>query len=870
MKMSVNRVKQDATAGKLTGRRSTHASGVAKITIALMAFLAVFVFGASSAWGASAWWHVSSSTRPTFLKSGYAENEVQGLSVDATGGRYVVRGAGLESRVLAFNASGGEVQAGVEELYGAGNVVVSGGPGATATGDLIGPGSGLGKVVSGSAKVEEVVDLTGVFVVGQVLEGAGIPAGTTISEVEGDTLTLSANATASAENVLLTGVASKTVTAFTPSGGVLEVGERVIGNGIPVGATIEAIDPVAHTLTLSSVASESGGTVLSSGLAGYEIEFVGALARTPVHNTSEEHGKLSAGGALTGSVTLTQVSEGRPDGEILAKVDDLGDAGASGASTPVKITDMLPGGLKALAVAGEVPEGNQQTSIPGCALESSVVSCSFTAPLAPLAPYGVIEVRVAVEVVGAVTGENTVSVSGGESVLCESVGAGKFKDIGCSEELEGGSYELRSLGPIADASVSRPVAVNVGATPFGVEADEMSDELEGGGEDRQAGSHQFQTTFSVVLNQGPDENPPPSQEKEGKPKASPAALPKDLNFMLPPGWIGNPSAFPRCAIGAFLKNTTGVSDECPADTAMGVATVSVLEPEKFGAFTEVVPVFNLEPRSGEPARFGFYVPNAGAGVYIDASVRTGSDYGIVGHVENITQIAGFLSSEVSFWGVPGDARHNVSRGWGCLFESKGKNFESQGVPPCLAGNEQHPPAFLSLPASCTGPLSTSVSGDSWEEPGNEHELAKDTLPGLRGCNRLPFSPSITVTPDGQAASSSTGVKVNVHVPQEETLNAGGLAETDVRAITVALPAGVAVNPSGGDGLAACTGTPGALGAGELGSPGDQVGFEGSKELPSLPGLQTALFTHSLPGKPPPKQRRNTTNSSKAKDCCSRV
>ena len=198
-------------------------------------------------------------------------------------------------------------------------------------------------------------------------------------------------------------------------------------------------------------------------------------------------------------------------------------------------------------------------------------------------------------------------------------------------------------------------------------------------------------------------------------------------------------------------------------------------------------------------------------------------------MHNITQTGGFLSSEVTLWGVPGDARHDSSRGWSCLAGGGGVGLSE--LPPCVGSSQPHPPAFLSLPTSCTGPMSSTVSGDSWLEPNSERELAKFDMPGLTGCNRLPFDPSIKVTPDGTAASSSTGLTVDVHVPQEETLNAKGLAESDPRNITVALPPGVAVNPSGGDGLEACS--------------EGLVGFRGFAELTSIPGAQTALFTPSL-------------------------
>ena len=118
---------------------------------------------------------------------------------------------------------------------------------------------------------------------------------------------------------------------------------------------------------------------------------------------------------------------------------------------------------------------------------------------------------------------------------------------------------------------------------------------------------------------------------------------------------------------------------------------------------------------------------------------------------NITQAAGFLGAEVTFGG------------------------QGDGQP------------FLSLPTSCpknplTGepePLQTTVEGDSWASPGNPPMqlplLNTAPMPALDGCNRLPLSSEIKVTPDVQEASKPSGLKVDVHVPQEEALNAAGLA-----------------------------------------------------------------------------------------------
>jgi hypothetical protein len=102
-----------------------------------------------------------------------------------------------------------------------------------------------------------------------------------------------------------------------------------------------------------------------------------------------------------------------------------------------------------------------------------------------------------------------------------------------------------------------------------------------------------------------------------------------------------------------------------------------------------------------------------------------------------------------------------------------------------------------------------------------------------GCEKLDFSPTLTVTPDKPDASTSSGLAVNVKVPQETALNPVGLTEADVRDTTVVLPPGVALNPSSANGLEACSNA--------------LIGFEGFREYDTLPGIQTPTFFPRVPG-----------------------
>ena len=395
------------------------------------------------------------------------------------------------------------------------------------------------------------------------------------------------------------------------------------------------------------------------------------------------------------------------------------------------------------------------------------------------------------------------------------------------------------------ASTGQNLTVGSGATPpvpFGVEDLSFVPEEANGAVDARAGSHPFQLTTTFSLQQNANVLKPP-------------ALAKSLQFNLPPGLVANAVALPECSELDYETKTTssqGFGDLCPQNTAVGVVLVTIDEPDFGGLQTYPIPVFNLVPKQGEPVRFGFFF--IGIPVTIDFHVRTGEDYSASATVNNITQIANFVSESLTIWGIPGEAVHDSSRGWDCIAES------FYGHHACPLGGESHPTPFLTMPTSCEEPWAASVSGASWPLRANpeDHEEEPRSIPlaqteantyslkdrfgrpiGLTGCNQLPFSPFIEAAPDVQSASTSTGLKVDVKVPQEVSENAEGLASSSVKDITVALPEGVAVNPSGANGLETCS-------EGLVGFQADR-GVNGFEEFPSEPGVETPLFTPRLPG-----------------------
>ena len=468
---------------------------------------------------------------------------------------------------------------------------------------------------------------------------------------------------------------------------------------------------------------------------------------------------------------------------IVVSATNLGDGGIDAITAPVMVKDVLPPGLEAIKISGKPALRESVAHQMTCDL--ATVSCSSQPEAYPA--FERLEMGIEVNVKpGATTGEqNTVEVRGGE------------------QEDDPGTG-------VNAAVLSTSLIVSGQPTPFGVEEDgyTLTPEEEGGGLDTQAGSHPFQLTTALNLNQSSELITAEQGATETGLIGTAPALPKRLSFNLPPGLIGDPQAVPACPGSDFTTIGRDDINSCPSDTAIGVAVVSVnlLDPA-FHNITRSVPLWNLVPAQGEPARFGFEVLHVP--VVLDTSLRSDGDYGVSVNVTQAPESAQLLSSEVTIWGVPAQATHDQSRGWGCLVEGAAVEH----VVPCEP-SEHSNGAFLTMPTSCSKrPLTTTVEGESWpvktlaSEPGEAFPLqggTEDELPGFQGCNLLSFTPSITLESTEHAASTPTAMSVDVSVPQQGTIEAGQLAQPAVKSTTVTLPEGVQLNPAAAGGLEACS------------------------------------------------------------------
>ena len=288
-----------------------------------------------------------------------------------------------------------------------------------------------------------------------------------------------------------------------------------------------------------------------------------------------------------------------------------------------------------------------------------------------------------------------------------------------------------------------------------------------------AGAHPFelQSVFSFS-----------EAELEGG-RMLPAANVKDLTFELPPGVVASAASFPQCTQAEMEENLPTTASP---NTEIGVARVPL---NLFSRITFSEPVYNLQPPPGVPAQFGFMI--VASIVHVNFHVRTGGDYGATATIHNVNTTAPVYGSALSIWGVPADPAHDAVR------EELGTMLE--------AGTPLHPTRpivpFLSNPTACSGPLTTTMRANSYQDPATMLTATAEA-PGMTGCENVPFHPSLSLAPDTSKAGAPAAMAVDLRLPQ--TNNIQGVSTAALKKAVVTLPQGVTLSPAAADGLAACT------------------------------------------------------------------
>jgi hypothetical protein len=479
-------------------------------------------------------------------------------------------------------------------------------------------------------------------------------------------------------------------------------------------------------------------------------------------------------------------------------------------TSPITISDVLPHGLRAIAVFGEnayhdpydqfeptitPAEEGQQYGL-SCSIVGETPSCTTSGRIDP---GDTLVVTIQVAVGASVEGDNSALVAGGGA---------------------------------ASASVSDSVTVSSAQPSYGV--------AQGGSmavtSTSQAGAHANVTNeffLNTINPEGEKAAAAGSSVRNDLIRDVPVAYPKDVHFDLPTGLVGSTVGMPRCTMTDVVAEA-----DCPQNAMVGVATLIVLSPADASRIIVTVPVFNIAPSPGEPAAFAFnavFFP-----VRLDTSVLSDGEYNVRVNVPDITQGGADYMSSVTIWGVP--AEHNAPGpdaaardGAGYRFLGHDRrpqvSFGGEGVERYESGIseetvlEQRVP-LLSNPSQCSESLSAVLETDSWEAPeffGGEG-TAKIPMGVATGCDQLPFDPSVSMLPDTLEAGAPAGYTFDLRLPQND--EAEGLASADVKRTAVTLPAGTVISPSAADGLGDCTDEQFELKSGKLGNcPRDsQVGI----------------------------------------------
>jgi hypothetical protein len=431
--------------------------------------------------------------------------------------------------------------------------------------------------------------------------------------------------------------------------------------------------------------------------------------------------------------------------------------------SPIVLRDELPAGVTATRVQAVV--GGTETALAGegkypsaISCETATVQCVYSGPLLPDQNLlMVVSVTVAPGAKGPVTDGAIVSGGGASSASANTVA---------------------QIGTAAESL----------AEPFGLAAVTAEATGVNGLTDQQAGDHPYETTISFALNsftrQSEFHSAGGGRERDAK----------DIVVETPPGFTGDPTVVERC------PQYKVVAENCPASTQIGFAKLSLVTrtAEPGEAYDWPLPVYNVVPDKGYPAEFVISIPSPQIVIPLYVSVSPESHYGVRVITPNSAAIGDPLEVTVTLFGTPSrDAS---------AFDEYRKAVT--GAPPL---------AFLDSPVDCsTAPQVTTVSADSWQNPGpwqadGQPDLAdprwvsksSTMFPSLTGCELLQFNAALSVTPDTTRADEPAGTTVELHLPQAPQ-QLPGLLSPEFKDTTVTLPSGLSLSPSAGDGLEGCT------------------------------------------------------------------
>jgi hypothetical protein len=272
--------------------------------------------------------------------------------------------------------------------------------------------------------------------------------------------------------------------------------------------------------------------------------------------------------------------------------------------------------------------------------------------------------------------------------------------------------------------------------------------------------------------------------------------PRNIIVDLPVGLAGYVSEIPTCTPEQLSREGSSgfpLVVNCPVESQVGVAEVTLNVPAFGGPVPFKVPIFNMTREEGQTANFAFIANKivvSGIGTSVDPA-----DHHLRSLSLNIGAAFEVLDVKTTLWGAPADSSHDAERGEVCFTP----------IPICGNGNHKAGTNVVPLirnPTQCTGnPLPVKLTVQPWEDPALNLE-AFSQLPPITNCAQVQFGPRMTIQPSSTQAGSPSGYDVDLTLPQNP--DARGIATSDLRDAVVTLPQGVRLSTAIADGLQACS------------------------------------------------------------------
>ncbi len=408
---------------------------------------------------------------------------------------------------------------------------------------------------------------------------------------------------------------------------------------------------------------------------------------------------------------------------------------------------------------------------------------------------------------------DTVVVCAGSS----QAGIGVSQKVRIAAKAEPGGSGIKTAefeiegGGAAAASTVDPVRVSPAPPGFEIDAFDVSYAKESGDPYTQAGGHPFTMTNWLDFTKAtvPLEAP---LDFIGFGDRQPVEPPKDIEVSFPPGFAGIPKGVGQCSVGDLSRSEQIFPlPLCSPDSQVGTASVIINGQFLSDMQGPLIPVFNMLPPPGAPARFGFNV--FGTVVTLDARLRSESDYGVTAVSRNTSQGVSVSGAIVSLWGVPAADVHDFERA--CSGQLAPAYLG--GTARCDSGAPKRP--FFRMPTSCEGALQMGARADSWHDQGDfkQSSMTSHELPGyphpreewgapaaMSGCELVPVRADLDAQATALDTESPSGLEVHLEVPNPGLTNPDGIASSDIKRTKVTLPQGMTINPSQAEGLGVCS------------------------------------------------------------------